>query len=120
MRALAIPFRVRAFAALEVIARTAPIVGLSGLPRHLRLVTTAAEKRRDLSQASLVSEMFAAVATSREGHRSPRSGRMKFFGKTAGDLSGYPSSSPRAKNFWSLGSFFELDKKEIGHQSPQS
>jgi hypothetical protein len=40
--------------------------------------------------------------------------------KAAGHLSGCPSSSRRAENFWSLGSFFELDKKEIGHQSPQS
>src|SRR5262249_37770054 len=77
--------------------------------------------RRCLFWPSTPHRFSAAVATSREGHRSPRLGRMKFFGKTAGHLSGCPSLSPRAKNFWSLGCcFFELDKKEIGHQSPQS
>jgi hypothetical protein len=35
-------------------------------------------------------------------------------------LCSFPLPRQIAKNFWSLGSFFELDKKEIGHQSPQS
>jgi hypothetical protein len=44
-----------------------------------------------------------------------------FSERQAGHLLGCPSSSPRAKNFWSLGSVFELDrlKKDIGRQPPQ-